>query len=137
MEKPIIIIDDDHDDLEVFQQTINDLNFKNEVISFNDPYKFLDFIRTSDKSFAFIMCDINMNTMDGLELKKLLHDDESLRMKCIPFIFWSTSKATPTIREAYSYNVQGYFVKPSTVHELKEMVSSIIKYWNFSQNPNS
>lgn len=137
MDKAIIIIDDDDDDLEIFQQTIIDLKCNNEVITFSDPYKFLDFIRTTDRLFEFILCDINMNTMDGLELKKILHDDEMLRMKCIPFIFWSTSRAKPTIREAYSYNVQGYFVKPSTVQEIKDVISSIIKYWNYSQNPNS
>ena len=137
MGNPIIIIDDDEDDLEVIQQTIIDLKYNNEVITFNDPYKFLDFIRTTDKRFAFILCDINMNTMDGLELKKILHDDDALRMKCVPFLFWSTSRATPTIKEAYSYNVQGYFVKPSTVQEIKEVISSIIKYWNYSENPNS
>lgn len=137
MSKPIILIDDDDDDLDLFQQALINSKCTNEIWIFNDPAKFLNFIRTSNKSFSFILCDINMNGIDGLQLKKILHDDEELRMKCVPFLFWSTSSASPTIRKAYSYNVQGYFVKPDNLHDLEEMIRSIVSYWNYAEHPNS
>jgi CheY-like chemotaxis protein len=134
--RPIVIIDDDKDDLDLIQQALAELNVENEVIFFNDGFKFLDYINTTEKKFFFILCDINMHGLGGLELKKRITNDERLRLKCIPFLFFSTSKASPHIQEAYSYNVQGYFVKPADFNTLKDILHSMIKYWGYSENPN-
>ena len=134
--KPIIIIDDDNDDLEIIQQALAELRVENEIIVFNDGFAFLDYIRTTEKKSFFILCDINMNKIGGLELKKLILDDERLRLKCVPFLFLSTSGASPAIEKAYSYNVQGYFIKPANFEKLRDMLHSIIKYWGYSEHPN-
>ncbi len=137
MNNSIILIDDDDDDLVLFKQAFTELKVENEIIIFNDGFKFLDFMsKTAEKPF-FILCDINMNKINGIELKKRIHDDERLRLKCIPFLFFSTSKASRSIHEAYSLNVQGYFIKPSVFNEIKDMLDAMIKYWSYSQHPNS
>src|SRR4051794_38053242 len=110
--KPIIIIDDDDEDLDIINEAMAQLNVENEIIIFDDGYKFLDFIRGTENRAFFILCDVNMAKINGLELKKLIYDDERLRMKCVPFIFMSTSSASAEVMKAYSYGVQGYFVKP-------------------------
>ena len=134
--KPIVIIDDDVDDLEIFKQAFTELKVENEIIVFEDGLEFLDFINTTDmKSFFFILCDINMNNISGLELKQELY--EKWRLQCIPFLFFSTSEASRTINKAYSLNVQGYFVKPNSIDELKDMFHSMIKYWGYSEHPSS
>ena len=135
---PIVIIDDDADDVEMFKQAFGELEVENEIIVFRDGLEFLDFINTMDKkSFFFILCDINMNNISGLELKQELHDNENWRLECIPFLFFSTSEAPRTINKAYSLNAQGYFVKPNSIDELKDMFHAMIKYWGYSQHPNS
>ncbi len=58
--KPIIIIDDDNDDLELMQLAFSKLNIDNEVIVFNDGYKFLEYIKHTKNKTFFILCDINM-----------------------------------------------------------------------------
>ena len=78
-----------------------------------------------------------MNTIDGFELKKLIFEDEKLRINCIPFLFWSTTEGSPTIEKAYSYNVQGYFVEPTDFEILKSMIQAMISYWGYSEFPNS
>jgi len=133
--KPIIIIDDDNEDLDLVKQALLDLKVENEIIVFNDGFKFIDFIRTTRNRAFFTLCDVNMSRINGLELKKLIYDDEQLRLKCVPFIFMSTSGASSAVMRAYSYGVQGYFVKPSNFDELKVLLDSIIKYWTSSQHP--
>jgi len=133
--KPIFIIDDDDEDLDLIQEVLEQLNLENEVIIFNDGFKFLEFIRTTENTAFFTLCDVNMAKINGLELKKLLYEDELLRLKCVPFIFMSTSSASTEVLKAYSYGVQGYFIKPSTFTELKEMLQYIIKYWSHSEHP--
>jgi CheY-like chemotaxis protein len=134
---PIIIIDDDDDDLELITASFNEMDVQNEVIGFNDAFKFIEFIKTTDKKCFFILCDINMNALNGIELKRIIHNDERLRLKGIPFVLMSTGKASHTVTEAYTLNVQGYFIKPNSVDELKKRLQAIIDYWSYSEHPNS
>ncbi len=133
---PIIIVDDDIEDLELMQQAFEQLNIENEIIVFNNGLKFLEFIKVTHNKTFFILCDINMSPINGLELKRRIYEDEELRLKCVPFVFLSTSGASSTVMRAYSFGVQGYFVKPSSFEETKEMLLFIINYWSHSQHPN-
>jgi len=38
--------------------------------------------------------------------------------------------------KAYSYGVQGFFIKPNSSGELKKMLKAMIEYWSESQHPN-
>lgn len=133
---PIIIVDDDDEDLELIKEALIQLNINNEVLFFDNGFKFIDFLRTTQNRTFFILCDVNMARLNGLDLKKLIYDDERLRLKCVPFIFMSTSGASIEVMKAYSYGVQGYFVKPPTFEELKHLLHIIIQYWGYSTHPN-
>jgi CheY-like chemotaxis protein len=133
--RPIIIIDDDDEDLEFIKSAFAELNVENEILVFDDGFEFLDFIRSTEKAVFFILCDVNMRKINGLQLKKMIYDDERLRLKCVPFIFMSTSRASTAVMEAYSYGVQGYFVKPPTFELLKDLMQFILNYWNHSERP--
>lgn len=134
---PIIIIDDDDEDLELVKQALEELRIENEVIIFNDGFQFLDFIRATHNKAFFFICDINMSRISGLELKRIIYEDEELRLKCVPFLLMSTSRASDAVMRAYSFGVQGYFIKPNSSGELRKMVQSIINYWSYSQSPNA
>jgi CheY-like chemotaxis protein len=134
--KPIIVIDDDDEDLELILLAFSELNIENEIIVFNEGLKFLEYIRSTEVRTFFILCDINMNKISGLELKKIIYDDEDLRIKCVPFIFMSTSDSSSSVMKAYSYGVQGYFIKPNSIEKLKSMLYSMTTYWSESQHPN-
>jgi CheY-like chemotaxis protein len=133
--RPIIIIDDDDEDLEFIKSAFAELSVENEIIVFDDGFEFLDFIRATEKAVFFILCDVSMAKINGLQLKKLIYDDERLRLKCVPFIFMSTSRASTAVMEAYSYGVQGYFVKPPTFELLKDLMQFIMNYWSHSERP--
>jgi DNA-binding NtrC family response regulator len=132
----IIIIDDDNDDLELIKEAFADLKVENEIITFDNGKDFLNYIKGTDKGVFFILCDINMSTISGMELKKITFEDDRLRLKCMPFIFISTSRASESVMRAYSFGVQGYFVKPNTYETLKVMLQNMISYWEFSLRPN-
>lgn len=135
-DKPIIIIDDDNEDSDFLKDAFTQLGVKNDIIVFSDGYEFINYIKKTHNRAFFILCDINMHKISGLELKKLIYIDEELRMKCVPFIFLSTSGASQEVMKAYSYGVQGYFIKPNTLAATKDMLEFIVKYWSHSVHPN-
>jgi CheY-like chemotaxis protein len=75
--------------------------------------------------------------MNGLELRRKINETEHLRKKSIPFIFYSTTASEKAITEAYEMMVQGFFVKPSNLSEIKTMLKVIVDYWKLSKHPNS
>jgi CheY-like chemotaxis protein len=132
---PIIIIDDDYDDIELYRESFKQLGIVNEIMVFTDGNKFYDYISTTDRKSFFIFCDINMNRINGFELKQKIFDNEEIRLKCIPFLMLSTSGASAQVLEAYSLNVQGYFIKPNSIAEVRDMFDIVVKYWSISQRP--
>jgi CheY-like chemotaxis protein len=136
-QNPIIVIDDDDDDLLLMERAFKELKIENEIITFNNGLNFLEYMKSTDIKTFFILCDINMNLISGLELKRRIYEDEELRLKCVPFVFLSTGKASGAIMKAYSIGVQGYFIKPNSFFGIKEMLLAIINYWKHSEHPNS
>jgi CheY-like chemotaxis protein len=134
---PIILIDDDVDDLELFKQAFQEIGIENEILIFTDGNKFYDYISVTERKSFFVFCDINMHQINGFELKQKIFDNEEIRLKCIPFLMLSTSSASSSVLQAYSLNVQGYFIKPDSVQGIKDMFDIVVKYWSISQRPAS
>ncbi|HEX8357780.1 MAG TPA: response regulator [Segetibacter sp.] len=134
---PILLIDDDLDDLEVFTDAFTSLEIENEVVAFSNAFDALEYLKQSGCQPLFILCDINMPKLNGLQFRQELYKDEVLRQQSIPFLFLSTANDPVFIDRAYDLSVQGYFKKPEQVKEIKEMFLAIINYWRYSHHPNS
>ncbi|RZK11412.1 MAG: response regulator [Flavobacterium sp.] len=133
---PIIIIEDDLDDQEVLSEVFQELAYKNEIIFFGDGEKALEYLINTKVEPFIIFSDINMPKLSGMELRQKVHENEDLRLKSIPYLFFSTSAEQDHVVDAYSKSVQGFFVKPSSYSEIKETIKTIVEYWNRCVSPN-
>ena len=133
---PIIFIEDDIDDQEVFSEIINALGYKNECLFFSDGEKALLYLADTNVKPFIIFSDINMPKLTGMELREKIHENEDLRLKSIPFLFFTTSAEQDHVVHAYSKSVQGFFIKPHNYSEIKETIRSIVEYWNRCVSPN-
>ena len=135
---PIILIEDDTDDKDVFQDILKDLQITNVVIWFQNCVDAFSFLRSSSEQPFIIFCDVNLPGLSGIECKRQIDDDKELRKKSIPFVFCSTSVDQKTVDEAYTkMTVQGYFQKKNTYAELKETIKLIVAYWEECRHPNT
>src|SRR5690606_16626462 len=96
---PIVIVEDDADDKEIFESIVRDLNLKNEIVWLTETKNALSFLKTTDKKVFLIFCDINLPGKNGIELKREIHADLELRKKSIPFVFLSTQASRSDIEE--------------------------------------
>ena len=133
---PIIIIEDDLDDQEVLSEVFKELAYKNEIIFFGDGEKALEYLTGSTIEPFIIFSDINMPRLSGMELRQKIHENEDLRIKSIPYLFFSTSAEQGHVVDAYSKSVQGFFVKPASYQEIRETIKTIVEYWNKCVSPN-
>ena len=133
---PIIVIEDDSDDQELLNEVFKVLDFKNEITFFGDGEQALDYLLKTEIEPFLIMSDINMPKLNGLELREKIDTNEDLRLKCIPYLFFSTSAEQKHVVDAYSKSVQGFFVKPHSFDKLKRIIKIIIEYWQECESPN-
>jgi CheY-like chemotaxis protein len=133
---PIIIVEDDLDDQDVLADIFKELNYKNEVIFFGDSSQALDYLTNTEAEPFIVLSDINMPKLNGMELREKIHNNEDLRMKSIPYLFFSTSAEQAHVIDAYSRSIQGFFIKPSNYNSLKSTIRKIVEYWQECVSPN-
>ena len=134
---PIIIIEDDKDDQEIYEESIKAIGIPNEIRFFNRAKQALDYLLNTEEQPFIILSDINMPEMNGLELKKQIQDDPYLCTKGIPFVFISTNASKVSVRHAHALSVQGYFEKPVTMDGIKQMLRILFEYWQLCKHINN
>jgi CheY-like chemotaxis protein len=135
--QPIIIIEDDSDDQDMFRELIMDFGIPNPLIFFDNAVDAMEYLLSDGQPFL-ILCDVNLPMQNGLEFKRLVDEHPELRKKSIPFVFCTTSIDADAIRRAYlDMTVQGYFKKGASMEEMKRSLKVIFEYWMLSVHPNS
>lgn len=133
---PIIVIEDDIDDQELMADVFKELDYNNEIRFFGDGEEALDFLVNNKLEPFIVFSDINMPKLNGMELREKIHNNEDLRLKCTPYLFFSTNAEQQHVIDAYSKSIQGFFVKPNSFSELKRTLKIIIDYWKECVSPN-
>jgi len=131
----IIIIDDDLDDLDTYYEVLNSLKLDNKILLFDNPEHALEYLNSINEDIFFILSDINMPEINGFDLRKKLNKNAALRLKHIPFLFFSTSENTSRFKNSYTYLIQGYFKKPAHYEEIRQLLNTIIAYWTSNVRP--
>ena len=134
---PIILIEDDEDDVLTMQEALKDLKVGNEFIYFHDTISSLKFLKETKEQPFLIICDINLPFQNGLDFKRKIDEDPELKKKCIPFIFYSTSANYTDVEKAFlQMSIQGFFKKGTSYNEILDDITAIINYWKKSIHPN-
>ncbi|HVG16198.1 MAG TPA: response regulator [Chitinophagaceae bacterium] len=131
---PILIVDDDHDDLEMIQEVVKKLKIERPIHYFKSGLELRNFLETSLSPFL-IICDVNLPGETGFEVRKSIVDNPEFKYKSVPFIFWSTDASEKQIQYAYDLPAQGFFLKPVNFNNLCATFQTILAYWTASQHP--
>jgi len=133
--KPITILlaDDDPDDRLLVQEAFEENRLINELATVEDGEELMDFLRKEGKYAdstvmpGLILLDLNMPRKSGLEALREIKGDEKLRR--LPVVILTTSKAEEDIIRSYDLGVNSFIVKPVTFEALVELVKDLDKYW--------
>jgi CheY-like chemotaxis protein len=134
---PIVIIEDDLDDQEMYTEAIKGLGILNELRLFNGAKGALDYLTSTEEQPFLILSDINMPGLSGMELKRILENDPYLAAKGVPFVFISTNATPVSVRYAHALSVQGYFEKPQSMEGITAMFRILFDYWELCKHINN
>lgn len=132
---PIVLIDDDQDDLHLLIEIFSDLNLPNEIHLFKNVDSVVNFLRKPDVDPFLIISDINMPVVNGFRLRETILADPQTNCRNVPYIFFTTSTMLKVVANGKGQTFQGIFKKPARHSEWKETLSSIVKYWTLSMPP--
>jgi CheY-like chemotaxis protein len=133
---PIIVIEDDMDDQAIITDAFTELNYPNKIILFANALIAFDYLVASADQPFIILSDINLPKLNGIELKEQVQNNKQLRLKCIPYLFFTTSTDQQQVINAYSQSVQGFFKKPDRYKEVLRVFKNIVEYWKDCHAPN-
>jgi len=131
----ILIADDDAEDRMLTKDALNEAHLINELRFVEDGEELMDYLHNvgkyEDKSKyplpGLILLDLNMPKKDGREALKEIKADE--RLKRIPIVALTTSKAEEDILKTYNLGVSSFITKPVKFDGLVEVMRAVSKYW--------
>jgi CheY-like chemotaxis protein len=132
---PIIVVEDDLDDQEMLAEAFKAANCNREVKFFADGDEALKFIESNDNAPFLILSDVNMPRINGFELRSKVRNSAKLSARIIPYLFLTTGAQKEAVEGAYADSAQGFFIKPSSLRELKSIVMKILDYWEECYSP--
>jgi len=134
MLKPILLVEDNPNDLELTLIALEKSHLANEVVVVRDGAEALEylecrgaFIGRNAGNPAVILLDLKLPKVDGLEvLRRLRADPETAT---VPVVVLTTSREERDIVESYRLGVNSYIVKPVDFDQFSESVRLIGFYW--------
>jgi CheY-like chemotaxis protein len=126
MIRDILLVDDDPDDIDLFQEALNEVDSLVNFHSARNGVKALEFLLTPPTITPdLIVLDINMPEMDGWRC--LTELKQTPLLKQIPAIMYSTSVTKTDASKASDLGALGIYKKPERFEELIHLLKSILK----------
>ncbi|MCB1444448.1 MAG: response regulator [Rhizobiaceae bacterium] len=125
--QPILLIDDNDDDVEATLRAFKRTNFKNTVMRAATGAEGLAMLRERRVMPGLILLDLNMPGLDGRRVLAILKGDNDL--KRIPVVILTTSADERDIEECYQLGANTYIQKPVDLDGLFAAVQRLKDYW--------
>ena len=128
----ILLADDDPDDRLLVREAFEENHLLNVLETVEDGEELMDYLNQKGK-FAgkpmpnLILLDLNMPRKNGMEALEEIKADQKLRR--IPIVILTTSKAEEDIIRTYDLGVNSFVVKPVTFESLVDLVKELGRYW--------
>jgi CheY-like chemotaxis protein len=140
MLKPIVLVEDNPNDLELTLVALERSQLANEVIVLRDGAEALDYLfrrnAHSDRKIgnpAVLLLDLKLPKVDGLEVLKAIRESEELRS--VPVVMLTSSREEPDLQRAYALGVNAYVVKPVEFKEFVSAISDLGIFWAVLNEP--
>lgn len=138
--KPILIVDDSDDDVELFRIGLEEVQLANPLDVCRDGAQALDYLlRRGDYAARddvlplFVLTDIKMPRMDGLEMLRAIRQQPTLKL--LPVVIMTSSNQHLDVAAGYAAGANGFVIKPVGFERLIESARAVGVYWGLFNQP--
>lgn len=130
----ILLVEDDAQDVELTLEALGEYGLAGDVAVARDGAEALDYIhrhgafsRRPDTYPRFILLDLNMPKLDGVEVARRLKGDPQTRS--IPIVVLTSSSEPCDLHACYECGVNAYVVKPVQFQEYLRAIRELARFW--------
>lgn len=126
--KRIILVEDDPDDVYLFENTLSAVNNNFDLTVLESGEALLDFFHNAKiQEDMLVLLDLNLPKMSGLDVLEVLKKENQVNRNII--VVFSTSKYEKDIDDAYELGAKSYISKTTDPKGLREIVKTLDQYW--------
>jgi CheY-like chemotaxis protein len=132
----LLLIEDDPNDILLFEKAISRSPFGIEMVVIRDGEKAISYLSGNGESSGhpapdLVLMDLKLPRKSGFEVLEWIKKHPVLHT--IPVIILSSSKQTQDLKTAYGLGANSYLVKPTGFTELNQLIKDLGSYW-FTHN---
>lgn len=133
--KPILLVEDNEDDIFLMKRALKAANFDNPLAVVTDGQQAVDYLsgaaeyadRTQHPLPCLVLLDMKLPYLNGLDVIEWIRQKSSLRTLLV--VFLTSSSSEMDIDRAYRLGANAFLVKPPTVEKLTEMLCALREFW--------
>lgn len=134
--KTILLVEDNPDDQLLTMEALREEHHViNEIVVVSDGIEALDYLhrkgkyedRNEDSDPAFVLLDLKLPKLSGLEVLKKIREHE--RTKFLPVIILTSSREESDLIEGYKLGTNGYVQKPVEFTQFSKTIKQLGGYW--------
>jgi chemotaxis family two-component system response regulator Rcp1 len=128
----VLLVEDNLGDVRLTQEVFKEANGGIQLHVASDGMEAMSFLRHEGAHVDaprpdFILLDLNIPKMDGIEVLAQVKNDESLRT--IPTLILTSSQAEADIERSYQLHANTYLCKPVQLDDFESVVRGIRDFW--------
>lgn len=132
--RPILLVEDNPDDVELTLRVIKKNNIPNEIVVANTGERAAELL-FSDNAMAgrprmlpsLVLLDLNLPGMDGFEVLRRIRSNPLTRL--IPVVILTSSREELDLLRGYSLGANSYVRKPVDYDQFVSTVQQLERYW--------
>ena len=140
MLKPILLVEDNPNDLELTLIALEKSQLANEVVIVRDGAEALDYLNCTGNfakrpagNPAVVLLDLKLPKVDGLEVLEQIRSSNTL--KSVPVVMLTSSKEEQDLLRSYELGVNAYVVKPVDFQEFVRAIADLGLFWAVLNEP--
>lgn len=124
----ILLAEDNPGDIQLTKMALTEAKVLNRLNVVRNGKEALDYVFNSNNPKPdIILLDLNLPLIDGREVLKKIKEDEKL--KRIPVVILTSSKAEEDIIKSYDLHANCYITKPIDLEQFLNVIKSIEEFW--------
>lgn len=134
---PILLVEDNPDDVELTLRALKKNNIANDVILAEDGVEAIEYIEAAargEKAIpALVLLDLKLPRLDGLAVLRRIR--ASHRARLTPVVILTSSREERDVIEGYSLGANSYVQKPVDFTDFVDAVRQLGMYWLLVNQP--
>lgn len=123
----VVLVEDDADDREFFQEAISDLSYDINVTIYKNGQEFIEGMMADKTNLPdLVFLDLNMPIKNGVEaLKELRNIPEYQKIPVVAI--YSTSRSEKDQAETFLLGADAFITKPNDYKEMKKIIKKLFE----------